>query len=65
MSEEIANNSINAAVIAPVRISYMEGYPLYPFFKRIYDEYVNEMNASADCLLNSGIQVEKISINQE
>jgi hypothetical protein len=65
MNEEIVHNGINAAVITPVRISYMEGYPLYPFFKRIYDEYVSEMNDGADYLVKSGIPAEKISINQE
>jgi len=35
------------------KISYMEGYPLYPFFKKIFDEHIRNMNASADHLLES------------
>jgi len=35
------------------KITYVEGYPLYPFFKKIYDEYLREMNAGADHLLES------------
>jgi len=35
------------------KITYVEGYPLYPFFKKIYDEYLREMNVGADHLLES------------
>jgi hypothetical protein len=52
---KMADNSVTGRIDSTTEddtsISYEQGYPLYPFFKKIYDEYVREMNASADHLL--------------
>jgi cytoplasmic iron level regulating protein YaaA (DUF328/UPF0246 family) len=53
MADKIVINSMDHSTDNGTSISYMEGYPLYPFFKKIYDEYLREMNAGADHLLES------------
>ena len=65
MKEETLENSINTSEVPSVNISFVEGYPLYPFFKRIYDEYVSEMNAGVDYLVNTNIPVGKDMVSQE
>jgi cytoplasmic iron level regulating protein YaaA (DUF328/UPF0246 family) len=53
MTDKIVINCMNPLQESGTKITYMEGYPLYPFFKKIYDEYLREMNAGADHLLES------------
>jgi hypothetical protein len=53
MADKIIINSMHPSPESATKISYVEGYPLYPFFKKIYDEYLREMNAGADHLLES------------
>lgn len=53
MADKIVINSMNPSQESGTKITFMEGYPLYPFFKKIYDEYLREMNAGADHLLES------------
>ncbi len=65
MKEETLENSIHTSEVTSMNISFVEGYPLYPFFKRIYDEYVSEMNAGVDYLVNTKNPSGKIKISQE
>ncbi len=65
MKEETLENSIRTNDVPSVNISFVEGYPLYPFFKRIYDEYVSEINACVDYLVNTNNPAGRDKISRE
>ncbi len=53
MTSEMIKDSRDTIQEAKAKIIYMEGYPLYPFFKKIYEEYQRGLIADAERLLES------------